>query len=284
MLRRALEAAKNPSQASGSGSDGRMGSPGQHDVILKKRFKSPFRQRQTNAEGKRKRNDIDYSRMGGDSGGRDDDEENCGYADSDDDGAGGASVAKKAKKGKGKPITFESFKNVGPNGEALIKIRHFAKFETKDKAVIHRQFTIPAMTTKSGEIVRAPLSGMALGARRSEVPPRPLFDPMGEHLIVLWDPTKDDKEAEAEKQRRQQEQEEMEKRLESKEDLQLKEAKKAHQTVHKSLADILKIKKRSHDDIPAKVPVCVDPRLGKILRPHQIEGVKVRVVVVVEVW
>jgi DNA repair and recombination RAD54-like protein len=39
------------------------------------------------------------------------------------------------------------------------------------------------------------------------------------------------------------------------------------------LADILGLKKDT-DERP-KVPVVIDPRLCKVLRPHQVEGVKV---------
>jgi DNA repair and recombination RAD54-like protein len=42
--------------------------------------------------------------------------------------------------------------------------------------------------------------------------------------------------------------------------------------MHKSLADILGLKKKVEDR--PKVPVVIDPRLAKVLRPHQIEGVK----------
>ena len=42
---------------------------------------------------------------------------------------------------------------------------------------------------------------------------------------------------------------------------------------HKSLASILGLNK-PHVQLDEKVPVVIDPRLGKTLRPHQVEGVK----------
>ena len=44
---------------------------------------------------------------------------------------------------------------------------------------------------------------------------------------------------------------------------------------NKSLNEILGIKKQDTSEIP-RVAVVIDPRLAKVLRPHQIEGVKVR--------
>ncbi len=83
---------------------------------------------------------------------------------------------------------------------------------------------------------------------------KPLHDPSGEFAIVLYDPTIDEKQ----------------------EQKPLEEAEKAKEVVplmHRSLADILGIKKEVIGDRP-KVPVVIDPRLCKVLRPHQVEGVK----------
>ena len=88
---------------------------------------------------------------------------------------------------------------------------------------------------------------------------KPLHDPSGEFAIVLYDPTVDDKPdpkvlAEG----------------------SMKEDQKPKLDVplmHKSLADILGIKKEVVGDRP-KVPVVIDPKLAKVLRPHQVEGVK----------
>ena len=88
---------------------------------------------------------------------------------------------------------------------------------------------------------------------------KPLHDPSGEFAIVLYDPTIDDKPAE---------QEEVEKKVDNGEMEKLDVP-----LVHKSLADILGLKKTVEER--TKVPVVIDPRLAKVLRPHQVEGVKV---------
>jgi DNA repair and recombination protein RAD54 and RAD54-like protein len=97
--------------------------------------------------------------------------------------------------------------------------------------------------------------------------PRPLHDPAGEFAIVLYDPTIDDEPppkipdgtcigfpalmlvTEV-----------VEKKVESK--------------VHKSLAEILGIPKRGEPVKQQKVAVLIDPKIAKVLRPHQVEGVK----------
>ena len=50
---------------------------------------------------------------------------------------------------------------------------------------------------------------------------------------------------------------------------------KKESKVHKSLAEILGIPKRGQVVEQAKVAVVIDPKIAKVLRPHQIEGVKV---------
>jgi DNA repair and recombination protein RAD54 and RAD54-like protein len=53
-----------------------------------------------------------------------------------------------------------------------------------------------------------------------------------------------------------------------------KEIKKESK-VHKSLAEILGIPKKGDVKEQPKVAVVIDPKIAKVLRPHQIEGVKV---------
>jgi DNA repair and recombination RAD54-like protein len=77
---------------------------------------------------------------------------------------------------------------------------------------------------------------------------------------VLHDPTVDDKP----KETPDPEEKQKEVELASKIDAPL---------MHKSLAEILGIKKKVEGEHP-RVPVVIDPRLAKVLRPHQIEGVK----------
>jgi DNA repair and recombination protein RAD54 and RAD54-like protein len=125
-------------------------------------------------------------------------------------------------------------------------------------------FSIPGMqTTSSTEMQHHQLSGTSLGIRRQPILiPRPLHDPMQDHAIVLYDPTIDDKPDPVE------------------EEAMRLDAEKAKEEVllagpHKSLKQILgldMVKKKE----ASKVPVVIDPRLSKVLRPHQVEGVKVR--------
>lgn len=92
---------------------------------------------------------------------------------------------------------------------------------------------------------------------------------MEDHAIVLYDPTIDTRETDEERKERE------------KEELRIQAEKEAREKCaglynpHKSLRDLLgggKEKKTHH----GKVPVVIDPRLSKVLRPHQVEGVKVR--------
>lgn len=93
---------------------------------------------------------------------------------------------------------------------------------------------------------------------------------MSDHAIVLYDPTVDDKPTPEEVEAAKLEAEEKKKKAE--------EEKMRGGTVHKSLKEILGIVSEKDKVKKAiKVPVVIDPRLTKVLRPHQIEGVKVRV-------
>ena len=125
------------------------------------------------------------------------------------------------------------------------------------------RFSIPVMINpKTSEQIIHTLSHASLGARpHPSLAPRPLFDPMADHAIVLYDPTIDDKPiievideeaAEAERKKREE------------------EAKGPHKSL-KAILGIVDVKKK----LETKVPVVIDPRLAKMLRPHQIEGVKV---------
>lgn len=84
---------------------------------------------------------------------------------------------------------------------------------------------------------------------------------MADHAIVLYDPTIDDKPDPAEVSQQEEEAR------------RTKELELARGP-HKSLKAILGIEDRKVKKI-VKVPVVIDPRLSKVLRPHQIEGVKV---------
>lgn len=118
------------------------------------------------------------------------------------------------------------------------------------------------------------MSNVSLGVRRQPVLlPRPLHDPMAEHAIVLFDPTVDLLETAEEQALRLQAE-----RLEA--EAKAEKLRIEGPNPHKSLREMLGLKskeelERAKKEVP-KVPVVIDPRLSKVLRPHQIEGVKVR--------
>lgn len=132
-------------------------------------------------------------------------------------------------------------------------LNKYPVFEVKDKDVVFRKkFSVPI---KGGYTSNRPAPALGMRIRANFVP-KPLHDPAGEFAIVLYDPTVDDKPAEEEVEEEVKEEEE-----------------KPVSKVHKSLADILGLKNEKQEN--PKVPVVIDPRLAKVLRPHQIEGVKV---------
>lgn len=135
----------------------------------------------------------------------------------------------------------------------------FPVFKVKDKETLFRQrFAVPLINKDVGSYNSsrpAPTLGMRTGANFIA---KPLHDPSGEFAIVLYDPTIDDKPATVEEA--------------EKKDAEEDKPKLDVPIMHRSLADILGLKKKV-DDHP-KIPVVIDPRLAKILRPHQVEGVK----------
>ncbi|KAF2455266.1 P-loop containing nucleoside triphosphate hydrolase protein [Lineolata rhizophorae] len=139
-------------------------------------------------------------------------------------------------------------------------VNRFPVFRPKDKdTAFRRQFSVPLVNKENGayDATRPPpLLGMRQGATFVA---KPLHDPSGEFAIVLYDPTVDDKPPE-----------------EQKEDATNEPgpAPKLDEPLeHKSLADILGLKKKVQGE-RKRVPVVIDPRLAKVLRPHQVEGVK----------
>ena len=135
----------------------------------------------------------------------------------------------------------------------------FPVFKVKDKDTLFRQrFSVPLINKDAGgynPFRPAPTLGMRKGA---VFVAKPLHDPSGEFAIVLFDPTIDDKPTTKEEVVKMSQEEE--------------KPKLDVPIMHRSLADILGLKKQV-DDHP-KVPVVIDPRLAKVLRPHQVEGVK----------
>ena len=145
--------------------------------------------------------------------------------------------------------------------------QRFPVFQVKDKETTFRQrFSVPLLQKNIGEYSAArppPLLGLRQG---TVFVAKPLHDPSGEFAIVLYDPTIDAKpdqtpeEIEAEKKKKEEEAKEAQEKLD-------------RPLVNKGLAEILGLKKKEVDERP-KVPVVIDPRLAKVLRPHQVEGVK----------
>jgi DNA repair and recombination RAD54-like protein len=134
-----------------------------------------------------------------------------------------------------------------------------------------RRFSLPSMTSKDGRSVQLVASNASLGVRPpTKVPPRPLHDPMEDHAIVLYDPTIDGRETDEERKERE------------KEEAKERVAKEAQEKLagkfnpHKSLRSLLG--EGTNYQKMAKVPVVIDPKLSKVLRPHQVEGVKVNII------
>jgi DNA repair and recombination RAD54-like protein len=126
--------------------------------------------------------------------------------------------------------------------------------------VFRKAFSVP-FVDKNSAAYNPNRPPPTLGLRQGAVfVAKPLHDPCGEFAIVLYDPTIDDKPKETPKP------EEKEQEVES-------ASKLDAPLMHKSLAEILGIKKKVVGEHP-RVPVVIDPKLAKVLRPHQIEGVK----------
>lgn len=151
--------------------------------------------------------------------------------------------------------------------------KQFPVFRPKPfDAVVAGSFKLPGIKRK-GQILELRLTGKALGVRKPiTVIPRPLHNPLLDHAIVLWDPTIDDREVERELERERLAQTEREKDKEGQKVLDDSERERAK--THRSLAEMLGLVAKGGPKRVAKVPVVIDPRVGKVLRPHQVEGVK----------
>ncbi|KAI0404098.1 DNA repair protein rhp54 [Xylaria palmicola] len=137
----------------------------------------------------------------------------------------------------------------------------FPVFQAKEKEVVFRKaFAVP-LINKDAAGYNPNRPPPTLGLRRGAVfVAKPLHDPSGEFAIVLHDPTVDDRPKAVEKPPADKTEEESKAKLDA-------------PLMHKSLAEILGIKKKVEGEHP-RVPVVIDPKLAKVLRPHQIEGVK----------
>lgn len=164
--------------------------------------------------------------------------------------------------------------------KGAIMPRRFLNSQGKTEVTLFKRFNVPIKVNSENQFrLENAQPPPPLGTKRKPVfIPKPLHDPMGEYAIVLYDPTvdvipeikeEDDKlAAAAEEERLKREEEEKQKAL---------ERPSKRQKTHKSLAEILGIPKDPNEDQSKKypnVPVVIDPKLAKILRPHQISGVK----------
>ena len=137
-------------------------------------------------------------------------------------------------------------------------VNKYPVYKVKDKETQFRQrFSVP-FVNKCLSIYNPSRPAPTLGMRRGVTfVAKPLHDPSGEFAIVLYDPTIDEKPLKVEQEKQVEE-----------------PTKITVPLMHKSLAEILGIKKDIGRDRP-KLPVVIDPKLAKVLRPHQVEGVKV---------
>jgi DNA repair and recombination RAD54-like protein len=146
----------------------------------------------------------------------------------------------------------------------------FPVFHVKDKhSTFRARFSVPLLNKTAGGYDSsrpAPTLGMRRGATFVV---KPLHDPTDEFAIVLYDPTIDDKSEPKIEVDGPEAKEGDNNHIKAEEE----KAKLNVPLMHRSLAEILGIKKQVEGERP-KVPVVIDPRLAKVLRPHQIEGVK----------
>ena len=189
------------------------------------------------------------------------------YKEKEQDGSDSESerARKKQKKSMDKDGVYHN------EAELLAAIPKYPVYSVKPFSELGgRRFSLPTMKSKDGKEITVVPSNASLGVRApTKVIPRPLHDPMEDHAIVLYDPTIDDRETDEE--RKEREKEEAKERA-------LKEAqeKNAHMyNPHKSLKSMLG--EGTDKAKVTKVPVVIDPRLSKVLRPHQVEGVKVSI-------
>lgn len=184
------------------------------------------------------------------------------YKESQNDSDSDDTRKKKKKKDKDRDSTFNE-------EELKAAIKTFPVYKPKPFEMTVRRFSMPTMMNKSGEVVPLVPTGVSLGIRpQAKIIPRPLHDPMEDHAIVLYDPTIDVRETDEERKARQKE----EAKERAVKDAQEKTA--GMYNPHKSLRALLGEGKDKKETIH-RVPVVIDPRLSKVLRPHQIEGVKV---------
>jgi hypothetical protein len=185
--------------------------------------------------------------------------------DSDSDDDGNSKKKKKSDGGKDKDGIYHN------EDELWAMHKKYPVYKPKPFDQITRRFSLPTMRSKDGSIVPLVPTGASLGTRPpAKIIPRPLHDPMEDHAIVLYDPTIDDRETDEERQER------LKQEAKEKAEQEAKEKTAGLYNPHKSLKKLLGETEKDKAKVD-KVPVVIDPRLSKVLRPHQVEGVKVRI-------
>ncbi|CAH2355529.1 DNA repair and recombination protein Rad54p [[Candida] railenensis] len=145
--------------------------------------------------------------------------------------------------------------------------RQVLKSLDQNEMKMRKAFAVPFHDKKKLSDLLAP---PPLGTRRKPIiPPRSLHDPTSEFAIVLYDPTVDVIPKSVDEDAKEEAKDEA-----KEESPEVNE--KGKKKVHRSLAEMLGICKNpeeAYNKFP-DVPVVIDPKLAKILRPHQIAGVK----------
>jgi DNA repair and recombination RAD54-like protein len=186
-------------------------------------------------------------------------------ADGDDDDKEEESTRKKNKQRNG-----DNRDRAYTEEDILAAIPKFPVYKPKPFEQIFgsRRFSMPSMRSKTGELLSLVPSYASLGLRpQTKIAPRPLHDPMEDHAIVLYDPTVDNRETDEERREREVEE------AKEKAAMEAREKTAGMYNPHKNLRDLLGEGRGKEKQV--KVPVVIDPRLAKVLRPHQVEGVKV---------
>jgi DNA repair and recombination protein RAD54 and RAD54-like protein len=227
--------------------DGKVVDRLQESTRINKPFKQPSLAVSRRDQPQRKRKSVSYKGLQGEEG-----------SDSDS----GPSRKKKKRDGENLNICTEE--------DLLAAVKKYPVYKPKPfNQVGARRFSMPSMTNKDGYSVSLIPSNVSLGIRpQAKILPRPLHDPMEDHAIVLYDPTIDDRETDEE--RKERERDEARERAA----IEAREKTAGMFNPHKSLRSLLGEGKSKKHEVN-KVPVVIDPRLTKVLRPHQVEGVKV---------
>lgn len=149
----------------------------------------------------------------------------------------------------------------------------------QNRMILTRKFIIPLKVKDDSILMK---NSPPLGNRKKVFfPPRPLFDPFGDLAIVLYDPTIDvipEIKEEEEKVLAEARAKALNKEIAPVEEFETSTQKPSKFKLYnrKSLNELLGISDKVEDPMAKfpNVPVVIDPKLAKILRPHQREGVR----------